>query len=133
MRFPFFLFYIVLGSFLFVILFFFLSFLFPSYSSFLILLFCSLLSLLVGTILRLLIILNCLLYYRHNISVILKDFSRGQAFFDPFGVKISVYDANIRPYFFLFHPFYCFLIFTSCYSIFILIFISLFLFFTSYI
>ncbi len=58
-----------------------LSFLFPAYSSFLILLFWSLLSLLVGTILRLLIILNCLLYYRHNISVILKDCSRGPSLF----------------------------------------------------
>jgi hypothetical protein len=64
------------------------SFLISSYSSLLILLFLSLLFLLVGAtcILRLLIffssyILNCLLYCRHNISVILRGFSRGPSLF----------------------------------------------------
>ncbi len=66
--FRFFLFCRVFGSFLFVILF----FLFSSYSSLFILLFLSLLYHSSSSY-----ILNCLLYYRHEISVILRDFLRG--------------------------------------------------------
>jgi hypothetical protein len=46
-------------------------------------------------------ILNCLLYCRHEISVILRGFSRGQGFFDPFEIKINVYGATMRPNFFV--------------------------------
>jgi hypothetical protein len=79
------------------------SFLISSYSSLLILLFLSLLFLLVGAtcILRLLIffssyILNCLLYCRHNISVILRGFSRGAK---PFLIHLrSKLMYTVRPY-----------------------------------
>jgi hypothetical protein len=53
-------------------------------------------------------------------SVILRGFSRGPRLFDPFGVKISAYGATIRPNFFVL-SFYGFLIFSSCYSLLILL------------
>ncbi len=65
--------------------------------------------------------LFCLLYYRHDISVILRGFPRGQSlFFYPFGVKINVYGATIRPNFlvlsFFIVLFYRFFLFLSSYS-----------------
>jgi hypothetical protein len=126
--FQFFLFCIAYVSFLFL-----LSFLISSYSSLLIILFLPLLILLIGTMLRLLILLFLyfklfvvLWYVRHS-----EGFSRGPSLFWSIWVKINL----VRPYVltFLVIFLYGFLIFSSCYSLLIILFISLFLFFSSYI
>jgi hypothetical protein len=111
--------------------------LFPSYPSFLILLFLSLLILLVGTILRLLILL--FLYFKLFVVLRTKYIRHSEGFFEgakPFLIHLgSKLIYTVRPYgtFFTFFvsSFYCF-IFSSCYSLLILLFISLFLFFSSY-
>jgi hypothetical protein len=114
--FRFFLF-VVFGSFLFVILCFFLSpfyfiliHLFLSFSSYLFLLFSS-------------YILNCLLYYRHDKSVILMSFSRWPSLFDPFWVKVNV---SVRPYVL---TFFCFILYFVFWSFLL---VTLFLFFSSH-
>jgi hypothetical protein len=124
--FRFFLFCIASRSFLFVVLLLFLlSFLISSYSSLLILLFLPLLILLVGTMLRLLILVFLYIklffvlqtwYIRHSEGF----FEGAKPFFYPFGVKIYVYGATMRPNFFVLSFFivflYLFFLFLSSYS-----------------
>ncbi len=106
--FRFFLFYIVFGSFLFVILLFF----FPpfSYSSLLILLFLSLFILLVGTILRLLILL--FLYFKLFVVLLTWYICHSEGFFEgakPFLIHLrSKLMYTVRPYVltFLLYPFF---------------------------
>jgi hypothetical protein len=108
--FQFFLFSIIFGSFLFVILF----FSFSPFQFLIILLYLSYASLLLSSyssrrcysssLILLLLYLNCLLYYRLHISVILSGF---KTLFGPFGVKINLYtgatiSSTFFYYFFLF-------------------------------
>jgi hypothetical protein len=69
-----------------------------------------------------------LLYYRHDTYVILMSLSRWQSLLIHLGSKLM-----IGPHFFCFVLFLFFYIFSSWYTLLILLFISLFLFYSSYI
>jgi hypothetical protein len=127
----FFLFCIAFVSFLFL-----LSFLISSYSSLLILLFLPLLILLIGTMLRLLILL--FLYFKLFVVLWYRYVRHSEGFWRRPSLFWSICGKNycsatIRTNFFGSSFVMVFFIFSSCYSLLIILFISLFLFLSSYI